>query len=172
MPKFLADSNYETEMEELGRKKRRRVAKRLESSSDEEIPIRKQAKPNIPAPPPVSSVNKSKAGRKGQGMSKDEHKKKEKEQLMLRLKKAREAAAAKMKAPSSPWKVTPTKSVDLQKTSEVSSFHLISLGFSNKKLSNLTNGLSDCRTKPSRRLLRNLLTTLVLEITFISILWI
>lgn len=131
MPKFLADSNYETEMDdEVGRKKRRRIPKRLESSSDEEIPIRRQAKPSIPAPPPVSSVQKSKAGRKGQGMSKDELKKKEKEQLMLRLKKAREAAAAKMKVPpTSPWKITPTKSLKSQKTStsEVSSFHLISL---------------------------------------------
>lgn len=117
VPKFVEDSNYETEAADIStetKKRRRIIRKHFDSSSDEEaIPIRKKAKATIPAPPPVTSTKSLKMVGKGHGPTKEELKKKEKDELMARLVKARAAAQAKMTArktiQKSPWKVTPSK---------------------------------------------------------------
>lgn len=113
VPKFLADSNYETEGDVIPQKRRRIRPNRLESSSEDEMPIRTN-KAVIPAPPPIPGALKSKVARKGQGLTKEEFKKKERAEVMERLNAARAAAAAKMTSSpviprKSPWKVTPMK---------------------------------------------------------------
>lgn len=140
MPRFIDDSNYETEADPVIPKKRRRIApRRLDSSSDEDLPVRKQVKAVIPPPPPVSSSNQSKKGaRKGQGPSKDEVKKKQKEELMERLKIARAAAASKMATPKSSWEVTPTKAS--KNTASVSDIFLFQLKFSQEWWFNIIHG--------------------------------
>ncbi|KAJ1526532.1 hypothetical protein ONE63_008120 [Megalurothrips usitatus] len=105
VPKFIADSIYESEGPAP---KRRRIkpSRLLDTSSDEEIPVRK-VKTAIPAPPPVAK--RVPAAKKGQaGPSKEEIKKMDREEIMERLRAARAAAAAKMRTPTqrSPWKVT------------------------------------------------------------------
>lgn len=109
MPKFMADSNYDTETDKLPAKRKRIRNSRLDSSSsDEELPISKKSKKSVPAPPAIPTLKRAVAGRKGQGgPSKEDLKKQERKDLMKRLAAARAAAAAKMAGKqSSPWKVT------------------------------------------------------------------
>lgn len=108
VPKFLADSTYETEMENSGKRRRIRPSRLDSTSSDEDLPVVKRSKKAVPAPPAIPSTSKShvKTARKGQGPSKEELRKQERKELMERLKAARAAAAAKMGSSGSPWKIT------------------------------------------------------------------
>ncbi|XP_034245807.1 uncharacterized protein LOC117647931 [Thrips palmi] len=96
LPKFIADSNYDTEVEcslPKGRGKRIRFKPAfLESSDEDEIVPVKKSRQSVPPPPPISTTTKV---RKGQGSAEDV-KKKAREDVMARLKAARAAAAAKM----------------------------------------------------------------------------
>lgn len=106
-PKFLEDSNYETELDDVPTKRRRIKPQRLQSeSSDDDVPVKKSKK-DIPPPPPVpvKLQKTSKAPKKGQGPTKEEVKRQERAELMKRLAAVRAAAASKMKKQSSPWKV-------------------------------------------------------------------
>ncbi|KAK3911870.1 Sulfite reductase [NADPH] hemoprotein beta-component [Frankliniella fusca] len=126
VPKFVEDSHYETDHQDNFVKKRKRIKSRrlIESSSDEEMPIRKGQKSTIPPLPAAAShikcppvldsdkgkgkdlpsasiVRQGKQGpttRKG-SLTKEEQKKLDREQLFQRLKAARDAASAKLKFP-------------------------------------------------------------------------
>ncbi|KAK3926982.1 X-linked retinitis pigmentosa GTPase regulator [Frankliniella fusca] len=112
--KLVDDSTYDTEVEESQPKRRRiRNSKFIDSDSDTEIPVRKQVKASIAAPPPISQPScqisspdqcKIRRGRKGQ----EDTKKREREVLMERLRSARAAAKAKMNVSPSKknWVVT------------------------------------------------------------------
>lgn len=127
VPKFMADSTYETELEEFPAKRRRIAPKRLDSSSEEEVPVRK-SKAAIPSAPEVNR----KAGKKGaetKTRTTKEGRKEERSELMQRLEKARAAAAQKM-AGGSPWKVTPTPTKPSSKKPKVKCFQFLLFLFS------------------------------------------
>lgn len=106
IPKFIADSNHDTETELSSKRRRIRPSRLDSSSSEDDLPVRKRSKATIPAPPPILSKKVPKAGRKGQGPSNSELNKLQREEVMRRLAAARAAAAAKMAGSKSPWKVT------------------------------------------------------------------
>ena len=87
VPKFIADSNYETEADNscTGRGKRQRFKPALLESSDEDIPVKKPRQAVKP-PPPILSVQAKQAPtmkvRKGQGSV--DVRKKSREEVMAR----------------------------------------------------------------------------------------
>ncbi|KAK3909809.1 Halomucin [Frankliniella fusca] len=99
---FEEDSHYETEPEVM--KKRKRIQNRkFDSSSDEEIPVRK-TNAVIPAPPPVTRTKVTK-NVKGQGLTAKEQRKKDKDDIMEKLKAARAKMASRLAGHQrSPWK--------------------------------------------------------------------
>ncbi|KAK3917873.1 Muscle M-line assembly protein unc-89 [Frankliniella fusca] len=120
VPKFIDDSQYETDSQIVKTRIRKRTQRFISSSEDEDIPIRKVAKTAIPPPPAVQTGDTFSAKqhrnntRKGQGLSKDEQKRKDREELLAKLKAARLDHAAKttlapLKSPSRSV-VSPVKS--------------------------------------------------------------
>ncbi|KAK3911574.1 Halomucin [Frankliniella fusca] len=91
-PKFLVDSNYETEDQELPVKRCRiRTQRFIESSSDEEVTLKTSTK--AIKPPPPTQMKPAQQVTRRQNQSTDERKKREREASMEKLKRARAVAA-------------------------------------------------------------------------------
>ncbi|XP_052130535.1 uncharacterized protein LOC127751291 [Frankliniella occidentalis] len=100
VPKFVADSTYETEDPEIPVKRRRIRTQRFESSSEDDLPVKASVK-SIKPPPAIKA-------KPNQQLSRAALKSKDKQAIIEKLKQAKATLAAKTKSPSkgSPWKVT------------------------------------------------------------------